>query len=435
MKLSKIEIKNFKSFNELCIDLNNFNIMIGACASGKSNFIEFFKFLKDIPDDFRKAISKHGGEYLKNFKTNSINDTCFLKIKFEKDNKKGYFYPILGSRLGLTKDEVILIDFDSIEYGINFNFKNLYSYEVIKEVVTFQCSFYHLTKDDDDDKDIISTFDEDHKFSENEIILKNVHGEISAELTGDNEFVKLDDIIPTSLLDIAMNKNDEEILIINSPLASIPIPWSSLFKKLSFYDINPKLCKSINAIESDSILNEHGSNLSIILDLILQNDETRRKFLNLVKNILPYVEDITIENIIREHKIFQLLENYHDFIVPAPLISDGTGDILALIVALYFEKSEFILIEEPERNIHPALISKIVQMMEDASRNKQIIITTHSPEVLRSAKLEDIFLISRNSEGYSQISKPVNNETLKPFIEDLGIDEIFVNNYLEIKNE
>lgn len=74
-------------------------------------------------------------------------------------------------------------------------------------------------------------------------------------------------------------------------------------------------------------------------------------------------------------------------------------------------------------------------MMEDASRNKQIIITTHSPEVLRSAKLEDIFLISRNSEGYSQISKPVNNETLKPFIEDLGIDEIFVNNYLEIKNE
>ena len=45
MKLSKIEVKNFKSFNELFIDLNNFNIMIGACASGKSNFIEFFKFL------------------------------------------------------------------------------------------------------------------------------------------------------------------------------------------------------------------------------------------------------------------------------------------------------------------------------------------------------------------------------------------------------
>lgn len=429
MKLSKIEIKNFKSFNEVSIDLNDFNIIIGACASGKSNFIEIFKFLKDIPDDFRKAISKHGGEYLKNFKTNSINDACFLKAKFDKTNDNGYLYPILGSRIELDKNEVILIDFDNIEYELKFNFKNLYSYEIIKEIVTFHCSFYHLTEEDDN-IDIYDTLDENHKYSENKIILKNDHGEISVELTGDNEFVKPEHIIHNSLLDIVMNKKKkEEILIINSPLSSIPIPWSSLFKKMSFYDINPKLCKSINAIGNDSILNEQGSNLSIILDSIIQNDENRRKFLNLVKNILPYVEDITIENIIQDHKIFQLLENFNDFIVPAQLISDGTGDIIALIVALYFEKSELILIEEPERNIHPALLSKIVQMMEDASRNKQIIITTHSPEVLKSAELKDIFLISRNTDGFSQISKPIHNKTLKPLIEELGIDEVYVDNY------
>ncbi len=427
MKLSKIEIKNFKSFNEVSIDLNDFNIIIGACASGKSNFIEIFKFLKDIPDDFRKAISKHGGQYLKNFKTNSIDDACFLKAKFNKTNDEGYLYPIVGPKIGLNKNEVVLIDFDNIEYELKFNFKNLYSYEIIKEIVTFHCSFYHLTEVDKN-KDI--TLDENHKYSENDIILKNIHGKISAYLTGENEFVKLEHIIHNSLLDIAMNKRKKgEILIIDSPLALIPIPWSSLFKKMSFYDINPKLCKSINAIGNDSILNEHGSNLSIILDSIIQNDENRRKFLNLVKNILPYIEDITIENIIQDHKIFQLVENFNDFTVPAQLISDGTGDILALIVALYFEKSELVLIEEPERNIHPALLSKIVQMMEDASRNKQIIITTHSPEVLKSAELKDIFLISRNTDGFSQISKPIHNKTLKPLIEELGIDEVYVDNY------
>ena len=112
------------------------------------------------------------------------------------------------------------------------------------------------------------------------------------------------------------------------------------------------------------------------------------------------------------------------------MVSDGTSDIIALIVALYFEKGDFIFIEEPERNIHPALLSKIVYMIKEASNKKQIIITTHSPEVLKSAVLNDIFLISRDTNGFSVISKPINNEILKPFIDELGIDEVYIDDYL-----
>ena len=85
MKLSKIEIKNFKSFEDISLDLNDFNVLIGACASGKSNFIEIFRFIKDISDDFERAISKHGGDYyLKNFNLNSMNHPCYLKSSFVK---------------------------------------------------------------------------------------------------------------------------------------------------------------------------------------------------------------------------------------------------------------------------------------------------------------------------------------------------------------
>ena len=72
MRLSNVRIKNFKSFKDVSIDLNDCNILIGACASGKSNFIEIFKFLNDISEDFERAISKHGGDYyLKNFNLNN----------------------------------------------------------------------------------------------------------------------------------------------------------------------------------------------------------------------------------------------------------------------------------------------------------------------------------------------------------------------------
>ena len=66
MKISNIEIKNFKSFKDISVDLNKFNVVIGESASGKTNFIESFKFLKDICDDYEKGIRRHGKGLLQN---------------------------------------------------------------------------------------------------------------------------------------------------------------------------------------------------------------------------------------------------------------------------------------------------------------------------------------------------------------------------------
>ena len=38
MGIKRVEVKNFKSFKDLKIDLGKFNVVIGANASGKSNF-------------------------------------------------------------------------------------------------------------------------------------------------------------------------------------------------------------------------------------------------------------------------------------------------------------------------------------------------------------------------------------------------------------
>ncbi len=73
MAIKKIKISNFKSFKNLEIELGKFNILIGSNASGKSNFLQIFKFLKDInnsgPDN---ALQMQGGaEYLRNVKIGS----------------------------------------------------------------------------------------------------------------------------------------------------------------------------------------------------------------------------------------------------------------------------------------------------------------------------------------------------------------------------
>ncbi|MFZ8801558.1 MAG: AAA family ATPase [Candidatus Calescibacterium sp.] len=66
--IRKIKVKNFKSFKDLEVGLGKFNVLIGPNSSGKSNFIQIFKFLRDIRNyGLDNAISIQGGvDYLTN---------------------------------------------------------------------------------------------------------------------------------------------------------------------------------------------------------------------------------------------------------------------------------------------------------------------------------------------------------------------------------
>ncbi|HII98688.1 MAG TPA: ATPase, partial [Methanoregula sp.] len=66
-----------------------------------------------------------------------------------------------------------------------------------------------------------------------------------------------------------------------------------------------------------------------------------------------------------------------------------------------------------------------------AAEKKQVMVTTHSTEVVKYATLDDILLISRDSEGYSVISRPGDKDEVKAFLEnEIGIEELYVQNLL-----
>ena len=180
-------------------------------------------------------------------------------------------------------------------------------------------------------------------------------------------------------------------------------------------------------------MDENGENLSLVLKRIIENSDEQRKFSNLIKDLLPFVDDLSTDKFSDKSLLFKLKEKYFsDTYFPASFISDGTVNISALLCALYFEKKSVTIIEEPERNIHPSLISRMVDMMKDASKKKQIIVTTHNPEIVKYAGIENLLLISRDKDGFSTISRPKDNERVKTFMRnELGLDELYVQNLLE----
>lgn len=179
-------------------------------------------------------------------------------------------------------------------------------------------------------------------------------------------------------------------------------------------------------------LEENGSNLSIVLKSITDSPTDRKKLISLVKDVLPFIEKLNVNNVAGKYLLFNMREVFNQKEYPASLILDGTINVIALITALYFEGHPIIFIEEPERNMHPHLMSKVVNILRDASSKKQIFVTTHNPEVVRYAGLDNLLLIKRNDKGYSQFIKPKENESeVKNFLEnDIGLDDLYVNELL-----
>jgi predicted ATPase len=419
MSIKKIKVTNFKSFENLEIELNMFNVLIGSNASGKSNFVRIFEFLRDITNHgLNNAISLQGGiEYLRNI---NISVSENLSLKIVSDQKFGLFgKSTKAGFIGIKIYETIY------EFALKFKQKKL-EFKIDKDNLIQKCKFIKLERQ----KGKIVEIEEIGTGKIN-ILCSNKKVKINLHKPK-GVSIKEDDIYPPFLIEKELSPNT---LLLQTPFFIFP-PLEEIFSDISVYDFDPKLPKKATPITGKAELEEDGSNLSIILKNITENKSKKRQLFNLVKDLLPFIDNIDVEKFADKSLLFKLQEIYFkNQYLPASLISDGTINITALIIALYFEKKQLTIIEEPERNIHPYLIAKVADMIKDASQKKQIIVTTHSPEIVKHTDLENLLFVSRDERGFSVISKPANEKEIRTFLDnEIGIEDLYVQNLLGNKN-
>lgn len=428
MYIRKIEITNFKSYQHAEINFSELCMIVGANASGKSNLINVFRFIEDIiTDGIENAVALQGGiSYLSNV---SSKKGTPIKINFLLDLSDEEW-------IRSTEGKSYAMEVQSIEYSFSIlPHKRGNGFRIADDhlQMKFECCKINPLMTGSERYEmlgIIYKFD----FSKNSInsqyqMKNNIEDikieELKSALLKDSE----DDYASKLFLRFANDEKNE--LMINR--ISILLP--ACFDVSSFiriFDFDPKELKKASAMASTVKLTENGSNIASVLHKILQKKEKKEKLTMLLKQYLPYINDISVESNIDRSFSYKINEKYskHDF--HALFLSDGTVSILALIIALYFEdRSRIIILEEPERNIHPKLLATVLSSAEDVSKDKQIIITTHNPEFLKHAKIENVRLVSRNSSGDTIVSEPVSNAMVNTFIQsDLGLDDLFLQNML-----
>jgi predicted ATPase len=416
MAIKSIEIVNFRSFEKLNVSLENFNVLIGPNASGKSNFIQIFQFLRDITNHgLGNAISIQGDvEYITNI---NIGSSKPLSMKVVTDEKIGFGIEKDKMHYGLRSDEILY------DFAIKFA-EHGRSFEITRDRIELKCGVFELERVEKKR----SEFRAKRRISNAKITIANNKGKLGYKLSPKDLPFELTDIFPPFFRDILPNGT----LMIELPVFTFVTPVESMFTEIPIYDFDPKLPKKAIPFTAKSDLEEDGSNLAIVLKKILEDEKRKRKLLNLMNDFLPFIKNLRVEQFAGRYLIFTVCESYSkESYLPASLMSDGTINITTLIVALYFEEDQFVIVEEPERNIHPYLISRLVSMFKETSEEKQIIVTTHNPEIVKYADINDLLFISRDSDGFSCIERPFDKKEVKVFLKnEIGIDELFVQNLL-----
>ena len=212
---------------------------------------------------------------------------------------------------------------------------------------------------------------------------------------------------------------------------------TSFIKGWEFYDFQPEFIRNHltgflpvkkNVRESPK-LDSYGFRLGEVLSDWHTN--TPEGFRN-VSESLAACTDVSIDHrLINGETQLCLLEGYKN---PIPLegASDGTLRLVAYCTLLNQpELPPFIAIEEPERNLHPSALKNIANVLEQLAERTQVIITTHSSQLLDTFSSESLsdwlgILLLRNRPG---LGTEVTNleeirdkrEALDNWISDFGI--------------
>ena len=114
MAITKLTVENFKSFDKLEVELRPFNIVVGSNASGKSTFLDVFRFLRDISENsLESAIGIRGGaETLRNF---NLDNNQVLRVNVETDD-------VLRRLVDITDDTAVGIESDQATYEFLIEF-------------------------------------------------------------------------------------------------------------------------------------------------------------------------------------------------------------------------------------------------------------------------------------------------------------------------
>lgn len=196
---------------------------------------------------------------------------------------------------------------------------------------------------------------------------------------------------------------------------------------MNVYNLNPEAMRELQKPDPGDLLRRDGANVASVLDSLRRNHpELKEVIEDYLRMIIPGIEsaDRTSFGAWESVEFRQRVAGSpNPWSFQATSMSDGTLRALGVLVALFAPSAHNVLspvaIEEPESALHPGAAGILLDALRRASELRQVLATTHSPELLDSDSIEpDSLLAVRSIEGRTEVG-PVGRASIRAIKERL----------------
>ena len=330
--ITRVTLRNYKSIAACDVQLRPLMFLVGPNGAGKSNFLDSLRFVADALNfSLDHAIRNRGGTDDIHCRSGSRPKYFSIRLDFTLSEGFGHY----AFRIG---------DFSRGRY----------------KVQTEEC------------------------------VLRSAQ-----QPTQEDYFYVKNGIVTKTSMEVAPAAAKDRLYLVNASGLKEFRPVYEAFSQMGFYSLNLDKIKDLQAPDPGDLLTRDGSNLASVFKQLAPSAKERIK--EYLAVIVPSVDKIEArkygpkEGLVFTQKAAKA-EGSQRFL--ANNMSDGTLRALGILVALFQEHHDptkrvlLVGIEEPEMALHPAAAGVLLDALRDAADKTQIIITSHSPDLLDDKDLD-----------------------------------------------
>ena len=348
--LTRVVLRNYKSIAACDVSPAQLTFLVGPNGSGKSNFLDALRFVADaVRFSLDHALRDRGG---------------IGEVRRRSGGHPNHF----GIRIDLGLSD------SSVSYAFTLGAKPRGGYEVQQE----QCR--------------VTRYD-----------------------TGVHQFYSVERgrVIRSTLSPTPAAAEDRLYLVNVSGLEAFRPVYDALVG-MGFYNLNPDAIRELQSPDPGDLLKRDGSNIaSVLANLGSRSPEVKKRVEEYLAKVVSGVSGVD-ERSVGPKETLEFKQEVRGARYPwkffASNMSDGTLRALGVLIALFqgFDGTESVRrcigIEEPEVALHPAAAGVLIDGLRDAAEQAQILVTSHSPDLLDNKEISDDAIIAVVAEhGESRI--------------------------------
>ena len=371
MQIEGIEIKNYRLFHHLTLNnLPRMTVVVGANGSGKSTLFDVFSFLKEaLTENVSAAVARRGG--FRELVSRNTAGPIELTIKFRESGGRLVTYQlVIGSEQGRAVVEREVLRYRRGQRGQPWRFVDF-----SKGVGTA-------------------------------ITNESAYGQEDAK--EERADYALDD---PSILAIKGLGQFREFRVVSE--------FRNLIENWHISDFHIADARPSPEAGYAEHLSSRGDNVALVAQYLYEYHPDRfQEILNAMRWRVPGVTSVEAKSTDDGRLVLRFQDGSFKDPFIARYVSDGTVKMFAYLVLLYDPKPHPLLaIEEPENQLYPELLQELAEEFRAyAKRGGQVFVSTHSPDFLNGANLEEIFWLVKR-KGFSTAVRANQSENLRSLVQ------------------